>query len=140
ENADQLYLALGEGEITVAQIAGAVQRRTRAAAVPEPGPEPQRPRQVTADAEEVQIEGVGDLLSTYAGCCNPVPPEPIAGYITVGRGVTIHRRDCANLRQLEESTPERVLSVEWGAHGERAFPVEIAVSAYDRRGLVRDIS
>ncbi len=138
QNADQLYLALGEGEITVAQVAGAVQRRTRRQAAA--GLDAQRSREPSADAAEVQIESVGDLLSTYAGCCKPVPPEPIAGYVTVGRGVTVHRRDCANLRRLEESSPERLLSVEWGARSERIFPVEIAVRAYDRRGLVRDIS
>src|SRR5690606_17599832 len=78
-------------------------------------------------------------LSTIARCCHPVPPENIAGYITVGRGVTVHRKDCANLRRLEERRPERVIAVEWGTRGERAFPADINVRAFDRRGLLRDL-
>lgn len=138
ENADQLYLALGEGAITVAQIAGAVQRRARTQEAPEL--KLRRPPEAFGGAAGVRVEGVADLLSTYAGCCHPVPPEPIAGYLTVGRGVTVHRSECANLRQLKEAAPERVLTVEWDVHSERAFPVEIAIRAYDRRGLIRDIS
>jgi GTP pyrophosphokinase len=69
-----------------------------------------------------------------------VPPEPIAGYITLGRGVSIHRRDCPSLKRLREANPERVIAVEWGQGTDRAFPVEVNVRAYDRRGLVRDIS
>jgi len=138
DNADQLYLALGQGEITIAQVAGAVQRRARPPATTELPL--QRPAPASIDTAEVEIEGVEDLLSSFAGCCQPVPPEPIVGYLTVGRGVTIHRRSCANVRQLEASAPERMLSAKWGAAGTRAFPVEIVVRAYDRRGLLRDIS
>lgn len=134
---EQLYQAIGEGEVTIAQIAGAVQRRTRRAEpVPALAPRRAAPAEDTAG---VSIEGVGDMLSTFARCCHPVPPENIAGYIAVGRGVTVHRKDCANLRRLEERRPERVIAVEWGTRGERAFPVDINVRAFDRRGLLRDL-
>jgi GTP pyrophosphokinase len=80
------------------------------------------------------------LLSTYARCCKPVPPEAIVGYITVGRGVSIHAQSCANLARLSIKSPARVLPVTWGKMGSNEFPVEIDVQAFDRRGLVRDVS
>ena len=69
-----------------------------------------------------------------------MPPEPIVGYITVGRGVSIHSQSCANLARLASKAPARVLPVAWGAMGAREFPVDIEVQAFDRRGLVRDVS
>jgi GTP pyrophosphokinase len=89
---------------------------------------------------EAEVQGIGDLLSTYARCCKPVPPEPIAGYITVGRGVSIHSRRCANLARLSAKAPARVLAVDWGKRGSGEFRVDIEVQAFDRRGLVRDVS
>jgi GTP pyrophosphokinase len=86
------------------------------------------------------VQGIGDLLSTYARCCKPVPPEPIVGYITVGRGVSIHSQACANLARLTLKAPARVLAVDWGKMGTGEFPVDIEVHAFDRRGLVRDVS
>jgi GTP pyrophosphokinase len=80
------------------------------------------------------------LLSTYARCCKPVPPEAIVGYITVGRGVSIHAQSCANLARLSVKSPARVLAVAWGAMGLQEFPVDIDIQAFDRRGLVRDVS
>jgi GTP pyrophosphokinase len=84
--------------------------------------------------------GVGDLLSSYARCCRPVPPEAIRGYVTLGRGVTIHRADCANLRRMREKQPERVVDVAWGADAAQLYGVDVIIDAYDRRGLVRDIT
>jgi GTP pyrophosphokinase len=88
----------------------------------------------------VQVEGIGDLLSTHARCCNPVPPEAITGYVTVGRGVTLHRSNCRNLARLAARAPERLLQVDWGKSGSRRFPVEIMLHAMDRRGLLRDVT
>jgi GTP pyrophosphokinase len=93
-----------------------------------------------ARAPEAEVQGIGDLLSTYARCCKPVPPEPIVGYITVGRGVSIHTQACANLARLRIKAPERVLAVDWGVLGRSEFPVDIEVHAFDRNGLVRDVS
>jgi GTP pyrophosphokinase len=136
--ADQLYLAIGEGEINVAQISGAVQRRAKPQELPLPVP--RRPTVSPKETSGIMIEGVGDLLSSFARCCGPVPPERIVGYITMGRGVSIHREDCASFRRLTAKHPERVIAVEWGKQSERAFPVDVTVRAFDRRGLVRDIS
>lgn len=138
DNADQLYRAIGEGEINVAQIIGAVQRRAKPQELPTPVV--RRPAAQPKKASGITIDGVDDLLSNFAGCCSPVPPEAISGYITLGRGVSIHRDDCANFKRLAAASPERVIPVEWGAGGDRSFPVDINVHAYDRRGLLRDVS
>jgi GTP pyrophosphokinase len=102
---------------------------------------PQRPRPIaTRGGPPVAIEGVGNLPVTMARCCAPVRPQPIAGYLTLGRGVTIHRAGCPSLARMTAARPERLLSVEWTGTPEGVFPVEITTRAYDRRGLVRDIS
>jgi GTP pyrophosphokinase len=88
----------------------------------------------------VDIEGVGDLPTTMARCCAPVPPEPIAGYLALGRGVTIHRAQCRSLARMRAIKPERVLKVEWNLGADLLLPVQIRVEAFDRRGLLRDVS
>jgi GTP pyrophosphokinase len=135
---EHLYQAIGEGDVTAAQITGAILRRVRPQELP--SPIPRKPTIATKAPEGITIEGVGDLLSHFARCCGPVPPEPIMGYITLGRGVSIHRQECASLRRLQQSHPERLIAVEWGSGSDRSFPVEINVRAFDRRGLVRDIT
>jgi GTP pyrophosphokinase len=136
DSAESLHEALGLGELSAAQVAGAIQRLLH---VHDARPE-RRPRAPGARAPEDEVQGIGDLLSTYARCCKPVPPEPIVGYITVGRGVSIHSQACANLARLELKSPARVLAVDWGKLGSGEFPVDIEVQAFDRRGLVRDVS
>ncbi len=137
-SAEALHEALGLGEVTPAQLAGAVQRLQHAREErAEPAP---RARAHAAAEPEVEVQGIGDLLSTYARCCKPVPPEPIVGYITVGRGVSIHAQSCANLARLRQKSPARVLAVSWGNMGTREVPVDIQIEAFDRRGLVRDVS
>ena len=135
---EQLYQAIGEGDITAAQITGAVLRRARPQELP--SPILRKPTVSTKAPEGITIDGVGDLLSHFARCCGPVPPEAIAGYITIGRGVSIHRQGCANLKRLQQANPERLIPVEWGTGSDRSFPVDINVRAFDRRGLVRDIT
>jgi GTP pyrophosphokinase len=137
-NTEALHEALGLGDISGSQVAGAIQRllHAREARV-EP---PVRPRPVAERQPETEVQGIGDLLSTYARCCKPVPPEPIVGYITVGRGVSIHSQSCANLARLSIKAPARVLAVAWGKTGANEFPVDIEIQAFDRRGLVRDVS
>ena len=137
ESAEALHEALGLGEVSAAQVAGAIQRLQHAREAP---PEHTRARSAGNRAPEVEVQGIGDLLSTYARCCRPVPPEPIVGYITVGRGVSIHSQACANLARLSLKAPARVLAVDWGNMATSQFPVDIEVQAFDRRGLVRDVS
>ncbi|MEA3138073.1 MAG: pyrophosphokinae [Gammaproteobacteria bacterium] len=140
-SAESLHEALGLGEVSGAQVAGAIQRLLHARE-PQPDTARARPGGRAPDARTpaVKVQGFGDLLSSYARCCKPVPPEPIVGYITVGRGVSIHAQACANLARLKIKTPARVLAVDWGELGRSEFPVELEVQAFDRRGLVRDVS
>jgi GTP pyrophosphokinase len=135
---DHLYQLLGEGEITVTQLMHAAARLFQP---------PDRPVVRTARAtparrrsSPVEIEGVGDLPITLARCCAPLRPQPITGYVTLGRGVTVHRRDCAGFKRMSALKPDRVLQVDWTATHTDALAVELSVSAYDRRGLLRDLS
>ena len=76
----------------------------------------------------------------FARCCRPVPPEPISGYITQGRGVSIHRQDCGNFLGLNQKHPERMIEVAWGKSESATYPVDLTLRAMDRSGLLRDIS
>ena len=91
----------------------------------------------------VLVVGMDSLLTNLARCCRPAPPDAISGFVTRGRGVAVHRRDCSNLRHMAQSSPGRVIEVEWGRpSGERTalYPLDVVVEAADRQGLLRDIS
>jgi GTP pyrophosphokinase len=119
-----------------------------AATPPTPTPpsrvEEPRPARTTrgnsAKRSPVEIDGVGDLPITLARCCAPVRPEPIRGYLTLGRGVTIHRADCVGLARMVKQKPQRLLEVEWTASDSARLPARVSIEAFDRRGLLRDIS
>ncbi len=87
----------------------------------------------------IQILGVGNLMSNLGRCCKPVPGDDIVGFITRGRGVTIHRRDCSNVLRYRNDNPQRLIEVEWGG-STQTYPVDIHITAFDRQGLLRDIS
>jgi GTP pyrophosphokinase len=138
DSAEDLQRLIGEGAISSSALTQAL-ARLRA-----PAPAPlttvrTRPRRRTGRSP-VEIEGVGDLPITMARCCGPVPPEPIAGYVTLGRGVTIHQARCASLLRMRAVKPERVLNVDWTLDSDSLLPVRIRVEAFDRRGLLRDVS
>ena len=91
----------------------------------------------------VLVVGVESLMTTLARCCRPAPPDAIAGYVTRGKGVAVHRAGCSNFRQMAERAPERVIPVAWGAprgDGLALYPVDVMVEAADRQGLLRDIT
>lgn len=89
----------------------------------------------------ITIQGVGDLLTQIAKCCKPVPGDEIAGYITKGRGVSIHRKDCSNILRFTNNAPERLIEVAWGKEVvEQAYPVDVHIKAFDRQGLLRDVT
>ncbi len=138
DGTEDLHRKIGEGEVTTAALAAAI-ARVRAPAEPALAPARKRPPR-RSGRSPVEIEGVGDLPITMARCCGPVPPEPIAGYVTLGRGVTIHRGRCASLLRMRAVKPERVLKVEWTLDSESVLAVRIRVQAFDRRGLLRDVS
>jgi len=88
----------------------------------------------------VLVEGVGSLMTQLARCCRPAPPDAIAGFITRGRGVSVHRHDCGSFQQLLRLHPERAIDVSWGKTGESLYPVDVVVRAHDRPALLRDLS
>ena len=92
------------------------------------------------ESDDISIEGVGNLLTSIAGCCQPVPGDPVLGYITQLRGVTIHREDCGNVLRWQSEENPRLLEVSWGRVPEGNYRVEILIRAYDRRELIKDIS
>jgi GTP pyrophosphokinase len=137
---EQLWLGIGAGDLTLPAVISACERELPPTG-PKPGDEVQvKVRRPAYTEAAVSISGVGDLMTNFARCCRPLPPEPIAGYITLGRGVSIHRANCKNLLRLQADTPERLMQVEWGTREAGSYPVEIEVEAWDRTGLIRDIS
>jgi GTP pyrophosphokinase len=139
---EALYAALGHGEIHPGQLARAAQQENQAAQ-PETAPPP-RPARATrggaSSADVVRIHGMGRLLTQLARCCRPLPSDAVVGFITRGRGVTVHRSDCPNMLRLAETQRERLIEVEWGIAGDARLGVDILIHAYDRAGLLRDIT
>lgn len=138
KDTDALCVALGAGDLTSASIATALQH-IRGTELPDKI-RTRRPRKQDNKPDSVAVTGVGDLMCNFARCCRPVPPEPIVGYITQGRGVSIHRQDCGNLLGLNQRSPERIVTISWGASDSGAYPVDLSVHAFDRSGLIRDIT
>jgi GTP pyrophosphokinase len=140
---DDMYAALGAGDLRIGQVLNQAQqlfgehddeeKLIRLLAKPK--------RQSSQKAKsDITVLGVGNLKTSMANCCRPVPGEPIAGFITQGRGVTIHRQDCHNLLQLRAEEPQRIIEAEWGEREQTRYPVTIEIQAWDRSGLLRDVT
>ena len=103
-----------------------------------------KPRSAASSAKGgVLVVGVDSLMTQLAKCCKPAPPDLICGFVTRGKGVSVHRTDCSNLREMVAKNGERVIEVEWGhspSAGTAVYPVDVAIEAADRQGLLRDIS
>ncbi|CAN7651211.1 GTP diphosphokinase [Aquipseudomonas alcaligenes] len=142
--AEDMHAALGAGDLRLAHVVNCAQQLVE----PERGASEQLeliPRRATGQYKpgkrgDIQIQGVGNLMTQMAGCCQPLPGDPIVGYITLGRGVSIHRQDCASALQLAGREPERMIQVSWGPVPVQTYPVDIVIRAYDRSGLLRDVS
>jgi GTP pyrophosphokinase len=106
----------------------------------EPPPSARPRKRIGSGRSPVEIDGVGDLPITLARCCTPIRPQPIRGYLTLGRGVTIHRADCTGLARMVKQKPQRLLQVEWTDSAEARIAATVNIEAFDRRGLLRDIS
>ncbi len=139
KDSDAMCVALGAGDITSAAIASALQNLRKDDPKDIIRKRRQRKRKAT-NTGSIAISGVGDLLYNVARCCRPVPPEDISGYITIGRGVSIHRQDCGNFLSLKKRHAERVIEVDWGGASDAIYPAELMLHAFDRQGLLRDIS
>ncbi len=135
---DELLEALALGDVTAGQIARALHELTTPREpVVEAAPAVRVPN---ADPGAIVIEGIGNLLSQLARCCQPLPGDAVTGYITRGRGVSVHRVDCAQLANLRAREPGRLIAVEWGKRGARAYDVDVVVKGYDRKWLHKDVS
>ena len=138
---DDMFAAIGAGDLKPTHVAHVAQK------ILQPHEQqldlkltPTKAPSKASQSDDIRIQGVGRLLTTMANCCKPVPGDPIVGYITVGRGVSIHRQDCMNVLQLEDMEPNRIIEVSWGTQPESSYSVNIEIQAYDRGGLLRDIT
>lgn len=139
-HAEDLYVSVAKEEFSLRNIGQAFVEPE------EPGPDEEvlarlQQSQTQSDSQNgVLVVGVDSLLTQLARCCHPAPPDEIHGFITRGRGVTIHREGCPSLKALRLKYPERIIEVDWGNTADRLYPVNVAVSASDRPGLIRDIT
>jgi GTP pyrophosphokinase len=133
---EDFLVALALGEPTAGQVA----RVLHEAHAPAQAPPAHVPRAPKRDKDAVVIEGVGNLLTTLARCCQPLPGDAIAGYITRGKGVSIHRADCASFARLRARDAARAIEVEWGGARAQAYEVDVLVRGYDRKWLHKDVT
>ncbi|HVF63315.1 MAG TPA: bifunctional (p)ppGpp synthetase/guanosine-3',5'-bis(diphosphate) 3'-pyrophosphohydrolase, partial [Casimicrobiaceae bacterium] len=140
---DEFFGAAARDDINLRTIQTAI----RALSEPFDTPRDDTPAEVTTrksrskgSAEGILIVGVDRLMTGLAKCCKPAPPDPIVGFVTRGKGITIHRASCANLARVRREQPERLIDSNWGAPRDEVFPVDIVVEASDRPGLLRDLS
>jgi len=145
DSAEDMLAAIGYGDLSTERIASKLidlqqQARLEAGLEAEPDlPDLTPPPKARSSDQVMGIRGVEGLLVHFAQCCNPLPGEPIVGYITRGRGITIHRQDCPNLLHRAQNEPERLIQVDWGSDLP-TYPVTFLVKAWNRAGLLRDIT
>jgi GTP diphosphokinase / guanosine-3',5'-bis(diphosphate) 3'-diphosphatase len=142
KKAEDFYLALGSGKLQVSQVVNKLLQRlkTEEGVTEEPAPAKPKAREaVSSENFGIVVPGVQDVLVRLAKCCTPVPGDEIAGYISLGKGITIHRRDCPNVKSLMRN-PERFTAVEWDGGASQSFRVQIAVVSWDRPRLLEDVA
>ena len=129
---DELFAAVARDEVNLRQVQIALKGAT-----PEPT-EARKPRKAATGKAAMLVVGLDGLATQLARCCKPVPPDPIRGFVTRGKGVSVHRESCESLKRLVERHPERVMETGWG-RSDASYSVDLMVTAADRRGLLRDI-
>jgi GTP pyrophosphokinase len=141
KSAEALYEVVGKDEFSLRHIEQLLRPAAPAPAEEAPLLKPSRAGD-TARRGGVLVVGVDSLLTSLARCCRPAPPDAIDGFVTRGKGVAIHRRNCSNLRHMRERAPDRVITVEWGAAPREGalYPIDVLVEAHDRPSLLRDIT
>ncbi|MCK4706959.1 MAG: bifunctional (p)ppGpp synthetase/guanosine-3',5'-bis(diphosphate) 3'-pyrophosphohydrolase [Gammaproteobacteria bacterium] len=139
-SAEELFVDIGRGDFSISQLSAALYEQKKS----EQGvdipilPRPRRQSEKSSSSK-INVRGVGNLLTTMANCCKPVPGDDIIGFITRGKGVSIHRKDCTNIINLNEDDFVRLIEVEWGRDDNDAYPVNLVVNAIDRQGLLGDV-
>jgi GTP pyrophosphokinase len=142
-NVDDLFLAVGKEEFSLRQIENVLRDQPEPVVLDEISiTNKSKASSVTRGAKSgVLVVGTDGLMTQLARCCKPAPPDDIVGFVTRGKGVSIHRLNCKNFAEMRNKAPERVIHTTWGEHGkETVYPVDIFVLAQDRQGLLRDIS
>jgi GTP diphosphokinase / guanosine-3',5'-bis(diphosphate) 3'-diphosphatase len=142
KKAEDFYLALGSSKLQASQVANKVLQRLKTSEVAEEEPVPARPKARHAIASQsfgINVEGLEGVLVRLARCCTPVPGDGIVGYISLGKGITIHRTDCPNVKALMRN-PERFTPVDWDGGASQSFRVQIAVTSWDRPRLLEDVA
>ncbi|MCK4869667.1 MAG: GTP diphosphokinase [Gammaproteobacteria bacterium] len=136
---EEMYAAIATGEIKLSAVINLIQRQDRQAKEDTAPPQVVQP---TTDNKpsDIEIQGIGSLLTTIAKCCSPIPGDDIIGYITQGRGVSIHKKECPNILRAQNIRAEKLVEVNWGTKSAAKYPVNLAIIAYDRAGLIKDIS
>ena len=136
KDTEQFFADIGRGLITSAQMLGFLQTEPER----DPFRKIKKEAKAPASKDEVSIHGVGNLLTQFAQCCKPVPGDAIVGFITINSGISIHKRSCSNILSLPADKHQRLIEVDWGQQAGSVYPVEISMTAYDRTGLMQDIS
>lgn len=139
KSVDDFLEAIGHEDLSLQTVGVKLleaERAKTASEVEAPSPAPTLPKMPET---AITVEGMGNLLQRLAGCCNPLPGDDVIGFITRGRGITIHRRDCRNVLNMDIEK-ERLIKVNWGQAEQAVYPVLVQVKAFDRAGLVHDIS
>ncbi len=141
---DDFFAAFARDDINSRQVQTAILAVAQPQAAPVATPaiaEVETRKSRSADSGGgILVVGVDRLMTGLARCCKPAPPDPIVGFVTRGKGVTIHRAACSNVQRIRDREPERLIDANWGAARDEVFPVDIVVEAMDRQGLLRDIS
>ena len=140
KSVDEFLAQVGIGEIKPAWLGKTAQQLATPLKHAEDDKLVVRKARARTGSANILVQGVGDLLTRFARCCNPIPGDPIVGYLTQGSGVSVHRRDCHNILQTVSEHPERLVEVDWGSEAEGIYTVDIVIHAFDRHGLLRDIT
>lgn len=137
---DELLVGIGGGDIKLTQVVHYLQSQQPKTNEPEIDPRLKQKPSAPRVQSDVVVQGVGNLLTHMAGCCQPLPGDAIIGYITQGRGIAVHRDDCDQFKLMEAQHPERVVDATWGDQYASGYAVDIRILAHDRNGLLRDIT
>lgn len=140
QSIDDLYAAIGAGDVRLMQVVNFLVQRLEPEPTIDPRIKAKKPQSAKHKKDTVVVEGVGNLLTQIAGCCQPLPGEPIMGYITQGRGVSVHREDCEQLLHLLDAHPERQIDVNWASNVKAEFKTELQIMCADRDGILRDVT
>lgn len=143
DKAEDLFVAVARDEVNQRQLQLAIKAVMQPAAAAETQAEPEllpQKSKSSGSGAGILVVGVDHLLTGLARCCKPAPPDPIVGFVTRGRGVSIHRQGCAAVLRMQEREPERLITADWGQSREEVFPVDVMLEAIDRQGLLRDIT